>query len=126
MAVVGCGAFGRNHLRVYQALAGLGQPVEIAAVVDKSEGARETAALEYGVPAFASVEGMLAAGVPLDAASVCTPTVHHADTAVLLLAAGLDALIEKPIASSLAEADRILAAAREHGRVVAGRAPGTI
>ena len=61
IAVVGCGAFGRNHLRVYNALTCLGQPVKIAAVVDPNAGARESAALEYGAQAFASVNAMLAA-----------------------------------------------------------------
>ena len=118
VAVIGCGAFGRNHLRVYRALACLGEPVHVVAVVDASAGARASAASEYGVPAFASVEAMLGAGLELNAASVCTPTVHHADAAVALLAAGLDVLIEKPIAPSLADADRILATGAEHGRVV--------
>ena len=118
VAVVGCGAFGRNHLRVYKAINCLGKPVEVAAVVDPNAGARETAALEYGVPAFACVEDMLAASLDLDAASICTPTVHHADAAVALLAAGLDVLIEKPIAPSLSDADRILAVAEQHGRLV--------
>ncbi len=118
IAVVGCGAFGRNHLRVYNTLTCLGEPVEIAAVVDANPGARESAALEFGVPAFVSVEAMLAAGLHLDAASICTPTMHHADAAVALGAAGLDVLVEKPIAPSLADADRILAAAGQHARIV--------
>ncbi|WP_419804899.1 Gfo/Idh/MocA family protein [Terriglobus sp.] len=118
IAVIGCGAFGRNHLRVYEALTCLGEPVEIAAVVDPNPGARESAELAHGVPGYRSVEEMLAAGLELDAASVCTPTIHHADAAVALLAAGLDVLIEKPIAPSLEDADRILAAAAEHGRLV--------
>ncbi len=118
IAVVGCGAFGRNHLRVYGALACLGEPVQVVAVVDWNAGARASAASEFGVPAFESVEAMLAAGLELDAASVCTPTIHHADAAVALLIAGLDVLIEKPIAPSLADADRILAASAERGRVV--------
>jgi predicted dehydrogenase len=58
------------------------------------------------------------ADVRLDAASVCVPTVHHAAVAELLLAAGVDLLIEKPLAGSLADADRILAAAKKYGRVV--------
>ena len=115
IAVVGCGAFGRNHLRVYKTLACLGKPVVLVAVVDPSAAARETAAMEYGVPSFASVEEMLAAEVHPDAASVCTPTVHHAPAAVALLNAGVDVLIEKPIAPSLGDADRILAAAAPSG-----------
>lgn len=118
IAVVGCGAFGRNHLRVYQALATSGVPVQVVALVDPNPGARELAVRDHGLPAFATVEALLDAEIPIDAASVCTPTVHHADTAIALLQAGVDVLIEKPIAPSLADADRILAAASDHGRVV--------
>ncbi len=55
---------------------------------------------------------------PLDGASICVPTVHHASAAEPLLAAGVDLLIEKPLAASLADADRILDLARKHGRIV--------
>ncbi|GAA3753435.1 Gfo/Idh/MocA family protein [Terriglobus aquaticus] len=118
VAVVGCGAFGRNHLRVYQTLATSGVPVQVVALVDPNPGARELAVRDHGLPAFATVADLLAANLSLDAASVCTPTVHHADSAVALLEAGVDVLIEKPIAPSLADADRILAAAAGHARVV--------
>ena len=61
---------------------------------------------------------MLAGGVKPDAACVCVPTVHHAAVAGELLAAGVDVLIEKPLAGSLKDADTILALAQEHGRIV--------
>ncbi len=114
VAVVGAGSFGRNHLRVYRALEGDG--VRLAAVVDPDPAIRNAAAAEYGAPAFESVASLLASGVHVDAASVCTPTVHHASAAVELLRAGVDVLIEKPIAPSLEQADAILAAAA--GRVL--------
>ncbi len=124
VAVVGAGAFGRNHLRVYRALERDGQPgrdrqqIKLVACVDPSEAARSAVAAEYAVPVFASVEELLASDLHVDAASVCTPTVHHAAAATELLRAGIDVLIEKPIAASLAEADAILTAAAEHDRVV--------
>jgi predicted dehydrogenase len=55
---------------------------------------------------------------PIAAASVCVPTVHHATCAREVMAAGVDVLIEKPLAATLAEADDIVAAALEYGRVV--------
>jgi len=55
----------------------------------------------------------------VDAASVCVPTIHHATVAAPLLAAGIDVLIEKPFAASLAEADRVLALAQSHDRILA-------
>ncbi len=120
VAVVGAGAFGRNHLRVYRTLAHtVASPaVELAACVDPSAQARDAVAAEYRIPVFESVEALLSAGLCLDAASVCTPTVAHAAAAIALLRAGVDVLIEKPIAATLDEADRILQAAAEGSRMV--------
>jgi predicted dehydrogenase len=117
VAVVGAGAFGRNHLRVYRELQAAGHAVELVAVVDTDSGVAAAAGEKFGVRWFTEVEECLA-DVRLDAASVCVPTVHHAAVAELLLAAGVDLLIEKPLAGSLADADRILAATKAHGRVV--------
>ena len=117
VAVVGAGAFGRNHLRVYRELELAGVSIELAAVVDPNESARSAATARFGIPGYASIEQCLAA-CKLDAASLCVPTVHHAECARLLLAAGVDLLIEKPIAATLAEADEIVRLARELGRTV--------
>ena len=54
----------------------------------------------------------------IDAASVCVPTLHHAECARTLMAAGVDLLIEKPLAASLADADEMVRLAGEHGRIV--------
>jgi predicted dehydrogenase len=126
VAVVGAGAFGRNHLRVYRELqeAGLesglasGLKVELVAVVDRDPAVASEAAAKFGVRGFESIEACLAGVDGLDAASICVPTVHHASAAASLLAAGVDLLIEKPLAASLADADLILELARRHGRIV--------
>jgi predicted dehydrogenase len=118
VAVVGAGAFGRNHLRVYRELEQAGFPVELAAVIDPNEGARTAAVAQYGVRGFATIEDCIADAQQLDAASVCVPTVQHAACARTLMAAGIDLLIEKPLAPTLAEADAIAAQARELGRIV--------
>ena len=115
--MVGAGAFGRNHLRVYRELEQAGVPVKLAAVVDPNEAPRSAATAKYAIPGFASIDECLAACKP-DAASLCVPTVHHAACAQTLLAAGVDLLIEKPIAAGLAEADEIVRLARELGRTV--------
>jgi predicted dehydrogenase len=127
--VVGAGAFGRNHLRVYRELEG----AELVAVVDRDEAvvAEALAALEakadpFGMTmpkmtmpkGFASVEALLASGMKVDAASVCVPTVHHLAAAKPLLEAGIDVLVEKPLAASLADADELIAVAAKHGRVL--------
>jgi len=117
VAVVGAGAFGRNHLRVYRELEQAGAPIQLAAVVDPKEAARSAATEQFGIPGFASIEDCLAV-IKLDAASLCVPTVHHAACAELLLRSGIDLLIEKPLAATLAEADDIVRLARELGRTV--------
>jgi predicted dehydrogenase len=120
VAVVGAGAFGRNHLRVYRELEQAGWAVQLVAMIDPNETTRAAAAAKYGVAGFATIEECLVAlgQGGIDAASVCVPTVHHAGCAAMLLAAGIDLLIEKPVAASLAEADEIVRLARQLGRVV--------
>ncbi len=116
--VVGVGAFGRNHLRVYRELAASDRPVELAGVVDADPSALSKASADFGVHAFPSVSAALASLGRIDAASVCVPTKHHAGVAEPLLTAGIACLIEKPLAASLDEADRILAAGRAGNALV--------
>ena len=118
VAVAGTGAFGRNHLRVYRELekAGLGV-VLVAAVEPDAARAAETAA-HYGIPVCSSVEDLLRANLRLDAATVAVPTVHHHAVASVLLDAGLDVLVEKPLAASLTEADELVALADKKNRIL--------
>ena len=118
IAVVGAGAFGRNHLRVLRELESAGQPVALVAVVDRAAATAQAAAEKYNIPGFCSVAELLAANLDIDAACVAVPTIHHAATAAELLPANIDLLIEKPLASSLADADAILTLAAEHNRIV--------
>jgi len=116
VAVAGTGAFGRNHLRVYRELADEG--VTLAAAIEPEDGRAAEIAVQYEIPVFASVEDALAADLKLDAASVAVPTEHHHAVACELLAAGVDCLVEKPLAATLAEADELLALAEKHGRIL--------
>jgi predicted dehydrogenase len=118
VVVVGGGAFGRNHLRVYRELEQAGEGVQLVGIVDRDATVAAEAAAKFGIPGFDSIERCMAAVGKLDAASICVPTVHHATAAAPLLAAGVDLLIEKPLAASLDDADRILELARAHGRIV--------
>ncbi len=120
VAVVGGGAFGRNHLRVYHELESLypGE-LELTALIEPDAARRSELAAQYNIAGFASVDEALQNGAaPFDAASVCVPTIHHASVAEQLLNAGVDVLIEKPFAASLAEADRILALAERNRRIL--------
>jgi len=100
VAVAGTGAFGRNHLRVYQELADEG--VTLAAAIEPDDARAAEVAEKYDVPMFASVEDALSADLELDAASVAVPTVFHHAVASELLSAGVDCLVEKPLAATLA------------------------
>ena len=122
VAVVGAGAFGRNHLRVYRELETAGYPVGLSAIVEADREAGSKAAAEYGVPVFDSVEacvaGCAAGAVRIEAASVCVPTSTHFAVASALMNSGVDVLLEKPIATSLREADDLIALAASSGRVL--------
>src|SRR5450631_4141231 len=117
VGVVGTGAFGRNHARVYRDLQG--DPplnVKFVGVVDADKSRAKSIAAEFGAQAFGSVAELVAAGV--DAVSVAVPTVAHLPVARELMEAGVDVLIEKPLASTLAEADELQAIAAKHNRIV--------
>ena len=117
VGVVGTGAFGRNHARVYRDLhADPLLSVKFVGVVDADLARAKSVASEFGAQAFSSVAELVAAGV--DAVSVAVPTVAHLPVARELMEAGVDVLIEKPLASTLAEADELQAIAARHNRVV--------
>ncbi len=116
--VVGAGAFGRNHLRVYRELAASNVAVELSGVIDADPSALAKVSADFGVRAFPSVPAALEALGKIDAASVCVPTRQHASVADPLLAAGVACLIEKPLAATLEEADRIVAAGRASNALV--------
>jgi len=118
VAVAGAGSFGKNHLRVYRELEAAGQGVVLVAAVEPSPALAASHAAKYGIPVFATVEALLAADLELDAATVAVPTVHHHDVAAALLDAGLDLLVEKPLAATLAEADDLLARAAKGNRIL--------
>lgn len=111
VAVVGAGDFGRNHARVYRELA----QAELVGIVDTDAARAAQAASEFATKVFPGIESL--AG-QVDAASVAVPTVEHSRVGCRLLELGVDVLVEKPMAASLAEADELLAAASRTRRVL--------
>ena len=111
VGVFGTGALGRHHARILGTLAG----VERIGIYDPRPEAAAAVAQDTGARTFDSFEA-LAGGI--DAAVVAAPTVAHAELAIALLEKGAHVLIEKPIASTLAEADSMIAAAAKAGRVL--------
>jgi len=117
VAVIGVGAFGRNHARVYHKLEQEGFPVHLLGVVDPDTDRADAVAREFGCRSFGSLEQLLGTRPDLQAASVAAPTIHHLSVARQLMEAGIDVLIEKPLAASLAEADELAELAQRQQRV---------
>lgn len=115
--MVGVGVFGRNHARVYKELEQQGEPVRLLGVVDPDVSRADAVAREFGCKGFGSVHQMLTTHSELQAASVACPTVHHRSVAGELMKAGVDVLIEKPLAVTLAEAEELVALAATHKRI---------
>jgi predicted dehydrogenase len=112
VGVIGVGHLGQHHARLLADLSG----AELAGVVDLDAGRAGEIAAKYGARAFATPDELL----PLvDAVTIAAPTVAHIDLALPFVEAGLAVLVEKPIAPSVADADRLLAAAERSGALVA-------
>jgi predicted dehydrogenase len=109
--VIGVGSLGYHHARILREVAG----AEMVGVYDASAERAARVASELGVRAFPSLDALLAA---VEAAVVAVPTTEHAAVALAAIDRGVHLLIEKPIASTLEEADRVLAAAASQGVLV--------
>jgi predicted dehydrogenase len=110
VAVIGAGDFGRNHARVYRQM----EDVELAGIVDIDNERAARVAAEF------STRVLPPESLPelIDAASVVVPTVQHTSVGCRLLEQGIDVLVEKPIATSVADADRLITTAERHGRIL--------
>ncbi len=115
--MVGVGVFGRNHARIYKELEEQGEPVRLLGVVDPDTNRADAVAREFGCKAFGSVQQLLTTHSEVQAASVAAPTVHHLAVARDLMKGGVDVLIEKPLAGTLAEADELVSLAEKHQRI---------
>ncbi|HYL38699.1 MAG TPA: Gfo/Idh/MocA family oxidoreductase [Bryobacteraceae bacterium] len=111
VAVVGAGVFGRHHLRILRQ----SPNAELAGVVDTAPERAAAAAAQYGCPVYESPRELAGRA---DAAIVAVPTSAHSEVGCALLEAGIDILVEKPIASDLAAAQRLVDAAARHGRIL--------
>jgi predicted dehydrogenase len=99
--VVGVGHLGYHHARNYAAL----PEADLAGVADADPARAAKAGNDFNAPAFQTVDELLALGI--DAASVVVPTSMHCEVAGKLLEAGVDVLVEKPMASTVNEARRL-------------------
>ena len=112
VGVIGVGHLGRHHARVLAGIAG----VELVGVADSRIEQAQTVAAPLGVRAFRDYRELLQTG--LDAVSVAVPTSLHRAIAGACLERKLPTLVEKPLATSLAEAEQLVALARRHGTLL--------
>ena len=112
IGVAGAGVMGRNHARVAAEM----RDFDLTAVFDPDAITAEGVAAAYGTAPFTSAEDFVDAG--LDAAIVSTPNRFHAEVGVALLERGVHVLVEKPIAATVADAQRMIDAARANSRVL--------
>jgi predicted dehydrogenase len=112
VGVIGVGHLGQHHARLLAELPG----VELAGVVDPNAPRAAESAAKYGTTARATSADLLGS---VDAISIAAPTAVHIELAMPFVAAGVAVLVEKPIAATVADADRLLAAAAASGAIVA-------
>jgi predicted dehydrogenase len=110
-AVVGVGYLGRFHALKYAQL----EDCRLVGVVDNQPETASRVAAEVQAPAYGEYRELLG---KVDAVSVVTPTTTHYDIARAFLESGAHVLVEKPITESTAQAERLISAARQYGRVL--------
>lgn len=107
--IIGCGKVGDFHARAYKGI----ENSAFTAVCDSNIDRAKAFAEVYGVAAYDDIEKMIRE-CKLDVVSVCTPHPLHADPAVVAADCGCNVLIEKPLASTLEDCDRIIEAGRKN------------
>jgi predicted dehydrogenase len=112
VGVIGVGSLGFHHARLLREVPG----ARVVGIHDLDPARAEAVGEQLGLTAFADLDDLLAR---VDAAVVAVPTTEHAEVALRAIDRGVNLLIEKPIARSLEEADRILAAAEARGLLIA-------
>ncbi len=108
VAVIGVGHLGQHHARILAAM----DDVELVGVADVNPQQAALIAARLGTRHYTHYAPLLG---QVDAVSVVTPTIHHYEIAAAFLRAGVPVLVEKPICRTLAEADELIALARQAG-----------
>lgn len=109
--VVGVGYLGQHHTRIYHEL----ENCELVGIMEMDDKRAEKFCKKFKCRRFTSLDEVAEA---CEAVSIAVPTDKHCEVAVPLLEKGCHLLIEKPICTSLEEAEKILSAAKQHNRIV--------
>ncbi|MDR1693824.1 MAG: Gfo/Idh/MocA family oxidoreductase [Lactobacillaceae bacterium] len=107
VAVIGAGMMGKNHLKTYKSL----PHIELVGVYDIIPEAAKAAADMFEIKAFSSLEDVAKA---VDAVSVVTTSITHAEVGEFFLNKGIHCLIEKPLATTEEECQRLISAAKNN------------
>ena len=113
VGVIGVGAMGYNHARVYYRL----EEANLVAVSDVSERTLNKVCEKYDAKGYSDYEDLLK-DPEIEVVSVCVPTTHHHDVVMKAIEYGKHVLVEKPIAFSLEEAEEMIGAAKEKGVIL--------
>jgi NADH-dependent dehydrogenase family len=111
VAVIGAGMMGKNHMKTYKSLNG----VELIGVYDIFPEAAKAAAETFGIRAFSSMEEV---AENVEAVSVVTTSVTHADVGEFFLNKGIHCMMEKPLACTEEECQRLISAAAKNNVVL--------
>jgi predicted dehydrogenase len=112
VAVIGVGHLGQHHARLLATMDG----VALVGVCDVNRARADEIGTKFGAPAFSEARELVGR---VDAVTVAVPTVAHLDVGLPFLHAGVATLVEKPIAPSVADADRLVEAAERAGAMLA-------
>ena len=112
-ALVGCGKIAAKHLRALEAL---GDQIEVVGAVDPDPKARQWVEEALGTRGYESLEELLEQGEEIKLVGLASPTGLHPEQALVCAEAGVDVLMEKPLGTSLLEAEEMVRRVEELGR----------
>lgn len=107
LGVIGVGAWGKNHVRIFSEL----EETTIVAIVDQDKDRAKTYAKKFNAVHYTNASDLFRRD-DIDAVTICTPTVTHADIALEAIDAGKHLLLEKPMTDTVQQAQRVIDAAK--------------
>lgn len=114
-AVIGVGSMGRNHARVYREM---DDHIQLVGVEDRDAASANKVAAKYGVPAYTDYVTLVEEKKP-DLVTLAVPTSFHCKIACDLMERGIHVLVEKPIAGTLEDGEKMIECAKKNGVVLA-------
>lgn len=113
-AIVGSGRIGRRHATMVQ----LHEGAELVAMIDSDESLKEELEKEFNCPFFKNLDDFFAANISLDVMNVCTPNYLHASQSIQALENNCHVVVEKPMALTKSDAEKVIHTSLQHNRQV--------